>query len=123
MGKYQFGIETLKMIGVYDADLFISSPKIQEQAFLANTKRNKWILRKYIKNYEGKIVGDVKVTESGILAAAHLAGPGNVKKFLKSDGNHNFRDGYGSTLSSYMQRFSGYDTSDIEPERRAKVRI
>ena len=123
MGKYQFGIETLKMIGVYDAAHFMSSPEMQEMAFLANTKRNKWILRKYIQHFQGETIGGVEVTESGILAAAHLAGPGSVIKFLGSDGNQNFKDGYGSTLSEYMQRFSGYDTSDIKPDKKAKVRI
>ncbi len=123
LGKYQFGSETLKLVGVYNTDTFLESPVLQEEAFLANTKRNKWILRKYIQKFDGKTVAGIEVTESGILAAAHLAGPGSVKKFLKSYGKQNFKDGYGSTLSSYMEKFSGYDTSQIEPNRTAKVSI
>jgi len=123
LGKYQFGAETLKMVGVYNTNLFLSSPKIQEKAFIANLQRNKWILRRYIAKYENTVIGGIKITESGMLAAAHLAGPGSVKKFLKSSGKKNFKDGYGSTLSGYMKKFSGYNTSEIVPNRKAKVRF
>lgn len=121
LGKYQFGKETLKMVGVYNTRVFLESPQLQEQAFLANVQRNKWILRRDIKDFSGKTIAGIKVTESGILAAAHLAGPGSVKKFLRSYGSQNFTDGYGSTLSGYLKKFSGYDTSDIEANRKAKV--
>jgi hypothetical protein len=36
--------------------------------------KNKWELKNEIEKFSGKIVGGVKVTESGILAAAHLGG-------------------------------------------------
>lgn len=121
LGKYQFGKETLKLIGVNDPNDFLNNPELQEKAFVANTKRNKWILRKDIKNFVGKVVDGVKVTESGILAAAHLAGPGSVKKFLRSYGKENFKDGFGTTVRGYMKKFSGYDTSVIQPDRKAKA--
>lgn len=123
LGKYQFGKETLKMIGIYNPIYFLNTPKLQEKAFIANTKRNKWILRNDIKRFVGKKINGVEVTESGILAAAHLAGAGSVKKFLRSYGKTNFADGYGSTVRYYMKRFAGYDTSFITPDRRAKVSI
>lgn len=94
---------------------------MQEKAFIANAERNKWILRKDIKRFDGKIISGVKVTESGILAAAHLAGPGSVKKFLRSYGNQNFADAYGSTVKYYMNKFGGYDTSSIVPKKKAKA--
>lgn len=123
MGKYQFGKETLKLIGIYNTELFLSDPKLQEKAFVANTQRNKWILRKDIKEFEGKVIKGIEVTESGILAAAHLAGPGSVQKFLRTYGRYNVKDGYGSTLSSYLKKFSGYDTSYIEAQKRPRVSI
>lgn len=123
LGKYQFGKETLKMIGVYNPNLFLQNPELQEKAFVANTQRNKWILRKDIKKFTGKVVGGIKVTESGILAAAHLAGPGSVKKYLRSYGKLNFKDGFGTSVSIYMKKFSGYDTSVIKPNRKAKAVI
>ncbi len=121
LGKYQFGSETLKVIGIYNPNQFLYNPELQEKAFVANAERNKWVLRKDIKRFEGELIGGVRVTESGILAAAHLAGPGSVKKFLRSYGSQNFSDAYGSTVSYYMKKFSGYDTSIVEPNKKAKA--
>lgn len=121
LGKYQFGAETLKLIGIYNPNQFLYNPELQEKAFLANAERNKWILRKDIKRYVGKTINGVNVTESGILAAAHLAGPGSVKKFLRSYGSNNFQDAYGTSVRTYMKKFSGYDTSAIMPNKRAKA--
>jgi hypothetical protein len=121
LGKYQFGKETLKLIGIYTPNQFLYNPELQEKAFLANAQRNKWVLRKDIDRFVGKNINGFKVTESGILAAAHLAGPGSVKKFLRSYGRNGFSDAYGTSISSYMKRFSGYDTSEIIPNKKAKV--
>jgi len=119
LGKYQFGAETLKLIGVHNPNTFLYNPELQEKAFLANAKRNKWILRKDIERFVGKTIGGVAITESGILAAAHLAGAGSVKKFLRSYGSENFSDAFGTSISYYMKRFSGYDLSSIQPDRKA----
>lgn len=123
LGKYQFAAETLKLIGVHNPDSFICDPELQEKAFKANVERNKWILRKDIERFVGKTINGVMVTESGILAAAHLAGAGSVKKFLRSYGEEKFSDAFGTSITYYMKRFSGYDTSDIKPDRKAKAVI
>jgi hypothetical protein len=67
---------------------------------------NKKTLQKYIDKWEGKTINGNEITESGILAAAHLAGPGNVKRFLRN--GKEFRDGNGTKLTSYLTQFSGY---------------
>ncbi len=121
LGKYQFGIGTLQLMGVYDAAHFLNNPALQEKAFQANIARNKWILRRDIKRFDGKKIGGIKVTESGMLAAAHLAGAGNVKKYLRSYGGYDVKDGYGTTIAGYMRKFSGYDVSDVAPMRNAKI--
>ncbi len=121
LGKYQFGAETLKLIGIKNPVNFLKNPRLQEKAFIANAARNKWILRRDIKNFVGKRINGIIVTESGILAAAHLAGPGSVKKYLRSYGLHNFADGYGTTVYNYMKRFSGYDTSFVKADKKAKA--
>ncbi len=121
LGKYQFGKETLKLIGVYNTVKFLEEQKLQEKAFVANTMRNKWILRRDIKRFVGKRIDGVLITESGILAAAHLAGPGNVKKYLRSFGALGFTDAYGTSVRNYMKKFSGYDTSFVIPEKKIKV--
>lgn len=121
MGKYQFGKETLKLIGIYNTNDFLNDPELQEKAFIANTMRNKWVLRRDIKRFVGQRIDGVLVTESGILAAAHLAGPGSVKKYLRSYGAIGFTDAYGTTVRNYMKKFSGYDTSFIQAEKKAHV--
>ena len=123
LGKYQFGKNTLKLIGIHDAKQFLYNPQLQEKAFIANTARNKWVLRRDIKRFVGKTIDGVLVTESGILAAAHLAGPGNVKKYLRSFGAIGFTDAYGTPIRSYMKRFAGYDTSFIEENKKAKATL
>jgi hypothetical protein len=123
IGKYQFGASTLKMVGVYNTETFLNDPKLQEEVFVANLKRNKWILRRDIKRFVGKRVKGVNITESGILAAAHLGGAGNVKKFLRTYGAYSFEDAYGTSLTEYMKKFGGYDVSNIEQEKRAKVSL
>ena len=123
MGKYQFSKGTLALIGIYDKKEFMSSPELQEKAFFASVSRNKWVLRKYIEWYSGKILNGVKITESGILAAAHLAGPGAIKDFLRSGGVDDFEDAYGTTIRYYMKRFAGYDTSIVPADRKVKARV
>ncbi|RNL81702.1 peptidoglycan-binding protein LysM [Sinomicrobium pectinilyticum] len=121
MGKYQFGTSTLKLIGIHNSSDFLNDPELQERAFIANTARNKWVLRRDIRRCVGKNIGGVYVTESGILAAAHLAGPGNVKTYLRSGGARGFKDANGASIRYYMKKFSGYDTSYIHPDRRARI--
>lgn len=122
LGKYQFGTETLRILGIRDTEAFLFNRKLQEKAFLANLSRNKWDLRKEIKKYTGKIIAGIEISESGILAAAHLGGAGSVKKFLKSNGRRKFKDGYGTSIMEYLNDFAGYDTSFIEPNEKAKAK-
>ncbi|MCW9038466.1 peptidoglycan-binding protein LysM [Altibacter sp.] len=121
LGKYQFGKGTLRMIGIKNAETFLGDTYLQEKAFDAYTSRNKWILRRDIKRYRGRYIGGVKITESGILAAAHLAGAGNVKKFLRSGGEVGFADANGTSIRYYLKKFSGYDTSHIVANKKAKA--
>lgn len=121
LGKYQFGRTTLRRFKIYNTTAFLKNPELQEKAFVALCKVNKWILRKDIQQSLGKSINGIEVTESGILAAAHLSGAGNVKKFLRSNGALNFSDAYGSTIQSYLKKFSGYDVSNIEADRNANI--
>ena len=123
LGKYQFGRSTLEVLGVYNTNFFINNPLVQEKAFEANLSRNKWVLRRDIKRFVGKTISGVKVTESGILAAAHLGGPGNAKKFLRSYGSNSFKDAYGTSVRYYMKKFAGYDVSHLKGNQRAKVKL
>jgi hypothetical protein len=122
LGKYQFGTATLKTIGVHNSAAFLNNPDLQEKAFLALLAKNKWELRDEIEKYEGTLLNGIRVTESGILAAAHLGGVGSVKKYFKNNGKRYLRDAYGTSLRSYMKAFGGYDTSFIIADSNARVK-
>ncbi len=113
LGKYQFGVETLKSIGVHDSLLFLKSPKMQERAFLALLSKNKYLLKEVIEKYDGTVFHGILITESGILAAAHLGGAGSVKRYFKNNGRKLLKDAYGTSVRSYLKAFGGYDTSFI----------
>lgn len=113
MGKYQFGSNTLRYVGINDSIRFLKSPKLQEKAFIKLLTINKKELRPEIQKYSGKNINGVLITESGILAAAHLGGAGSVRKFLHSNGREVKKDAFGTSIISYMKKFSGYDTSFI----------
>ena len=107
MGRYQFGRSTLKGLGInVTKEEFINDPKLQEKAMHMLLSHNKKKLKRYIKKYEGQIIHGILITESGVLAAAHLAGQGNVRKFLKN--GFVFKDGNGTKMTSYMKQFGGY---------------
>ena len=108
MGKYQFGRSTLKGLGfTVTRKEFLSNPQLQEEAMMSLLLHNKEKLQKYIDVFDGKTVNGMLITESGILAAAHLGGQGSVKRYFKN--GKVFKDGYGTKITSYMDKFSGYD--------------
>lgn len=119
LGKYQFGKSTLASVGVYDSMAFLQNPFLQEKAFKALMSRNKWELRKEIEQYVGKEMGGVRITESGLLAAAHLGGVGSVKLFLKTGGERKKTDAFGTSVRKYIRMFEGYDVSCIQPNPKA----
>ena len=108
LGKYQFGRKTLNAIGYEDVSNreFLANGSIQEEAMYALLTHNRKVLRRQLSKYVGTTVAGVYITESGLLAAAHLAGPGNVRKFLRK--GYEFKDGNGTKMTSYMVKFSNY---------------
>ena len=109
LGKYQFGRKTLNAIGLDSVSNreFLANPNIQEEAMSILLKKNRHTLRREIRKYVGDTVNGIYITESGILAAAHLAGAGNVKKFFRR--GYEFKDGNGTKMTSYMIMFADYD--------------
>ena len=120
LGKYQFGKGTLKIYGVSNINEFKNNPALQEKVFLMNVMRNKWILRREISWYSNRYLNGIYVSESGIIAAAHLSGPGNVKKFLRShcDRNLDKEDANGTSISDYMKIFKNYSLENIPAVRK-----
>ena len=123
LGKYQFGKGTLKMYGVRNLSEYRLNPELQEKVFLMNVMRNKWILRREISWYSNRYLNGTYISESGIIAAAHLSGPGNVKKFLRSHCNPdlNKRDANGTSISDYLNIFKDYDLENIPAIQKPKI--
>ena len=110
MGRFQFGMSTLKSIGIdVTEEQFLQDALLQDMAMLRLLKTNRKTLSNIIHKYDSTYVNGLLVTESGILAGAHLGGSGNVKKYLNRNGKYNKKDAYGTSVGSYTHTFSGYE--------------
>jgi len=109
LGKYQFGRKTLNAINMKHVSNrhFLSSPELQEEAMQRLMLANYKSLKRYIKKYNGTVVHGVLITKSGVLAAAHLGGAGNVRKWFRR--GIVFKDANGTKITSYMKQFGGYN--------------
>ena len=114
IGRYQFGKSALDATGYGHITLesFVVNPasfseEDQEKAMDILLKINESVMNKSINKYVGLTVLDsIRITRLGILAAAHLAGPANVKEFLDSFGLKNVADRLGTHISDYIYLFS-----------------
>jgi len=102
-GLFQFKEKTLRGLGFRGNVMRLS--KRQQIVYLNKYRAlNRIKLHDYINRFAGTRFKDIYITENGILAAAHLGGPGSVKKlFDKSIDSH---DANGTYLLDYMFKFS-----------------
>jgi hypothetical protein len=66
-----------------------------------------------LDKYIGQTIGGVQITASGLIGGAHLVGAGKVRDFLNSNGSKIPTDANGTSVTSYLSRFGGYDVSII----------
>lgn len=136
IGKYQFGETALIDLGYYSADGTASNDWTGNWTgkrgvktlsdFLNDSNLQDEIAKEWIKllckrlrhqglgAYIGSTIKGIEITDSGIIAGAHLKGFGTskhpgVKQFLITNGQVDPADGLGTTVSDYVRRFSGYD--------------
>lgn len=115
IGKYQMGPDALKDIGIYDEinlQTFKKNPSIwpskqQDRDMIKLLKKNKAYLGDYFNKFDGKKIGNIVITKSGLLAGSHLVGAGDVKKFLDSNGSYIPKDGNGVPVTEYIVKFGG----------------
>jgi len=110
-GRYQIGPIARKELGLdkISQSEFLSNERLQDGLVTALLIRNKTYLRNYIGEYEGKAIGNIYITQSGMLAGAHLRGHTAVIKFLKSNGQIDEKDGNGVPVSKYIKFFCNYN--------------
>ena len=108
--------------GVYSVQDFLKNKQAQENAQKA-FKQAQWNQLKAIgaDKYIGKEINGIKITQSGLLAAAHLKGPGAVKEYLQSDGKNIPKDAFGTSVENYMKKFEGYDVSSVTGMKDSKT--
>ena len=108
LGYWQFEPATLKYMGINVSKVdFLNSPLMQRATMMLYLKRNKEYFARDIARYSGTYVGGILMTESGILAGAHLK-PSAMKAFLNSNGAEDGCDGNGTRVSVYLKKFAGY---------------
>ena len=100
--------------GVYSIQDFLNNPLAQENAQIIFKKRQ-WSYLKAVgaHSYLNLFINGIEITPSGLLAGAHLKGAGSVIEYLRSGGKNNSKDGFGTTIESYIKQFAGYDVSEI----------
>jgi hypothetical protein len=109
MGKYQFDPRTIKVLGFnISKNQFLRNPELQDSVMVKYMRENNSLLDRIIENYEGKKFKGIRITRSGVLAAAHLAGAGNVKKYFSNGDMHGRTDANGTSIRDYLEEFNKY---------------
>ncbi len=99
--------------GVHSKADFLRNKQAQENAQKAFKQKQWSYMTNFAGKYAGKTIGGFEVTESSMLAGAHLCGQGAVQQYLESGGKIDKADGNGVKVSDYMKKFAGYDVSEI----------
>ena len=71
-------------------------------------RANNMTLSNLIDRYEGRVFKGIRITRSGVLAAAHLAGAGNVKKYFSDNDVNGRTDANGTSIRNYLEEFNKY---------------
>ena len=115
-GLYQVGDAVLKDLNYWpkiSLQKFKKNPKIfpilkQETVMRELLRLNQKRLADIIYQYDKKLHKGYFITESGILASAHLLGASNVRKWF-IDKYYDPMDGNGTKLTTYLIKFTNYD--------------
>ena len=103
--------------GSFDAKNHTSGATINNAGTITITGGKNNIAMAVDKSNTGKNFAGVYVTESGILAAAHLLGANSVKSFFKSKGKNVLADANGTTITNYMKSFQNFDLSCVKASK------
>jgi hypothetical protein len=114
-GEWQFQESTLWHLGYTGITLhkFIKNPEIfPPELQLAALKNLIQINLSHLSDYEhfiGDSIKGIRITKSGLIAAAHLGGALSVQQYLDSRGRVNKKDVLGTSIYDYLKIFSYYD--------------
>lgn len=109
-GRYQFGDDRLADYNAvagtnYTAKDMLNMPEA-EQEKIADwhfSDISKFIKSEGLDKYIGTEINGVTLTESSLVAVAHLGGKSGLKQFLLTDGKYNEKDSNGTSLTDYAR--------------------
>jgi hypothetical protein len=109
MGKYQFSPRTVRSLGFnITREEFLGNPLLQDSVMVAYMRLNDQELSNLIRRYEGTTHNGVLITRAGIIAGAHFAGTGGMRRYLASRGQDTTVDINGTHIQQYISRFSDF---------------
>ena len=118
LGKYAIGDLILKDLGFRPTAKFkrefLKDTLLQEECFKVICMINKYRMRNYIDKYSGTVYNDVLITESGVLAGAHLIGATTLKGWFSDDYNNN-------EITEVVEKMQGFDLDYIVPVHSYKI--
>jgi hypothetical protein len=111
IGLFQMGYSARQSIGLHkiSEEEYLDSPELQKKSMILWLKYLKKELKPEIEKYDGKFVELYYITESGLLAMAHLCGAEGVRQFLRSNGRYIPSDGNGKRGTDYLQQYGRYN--------------
>lgn len=124
MGKYQFGPRTLWALGgefrVTKAE-FLGMEALQDRAMMQYMRDNRIMIRDLINRFDGKWYQGIYITESGLLAGAHLVGSHGLRAWLEGTGEIRIIDAKGTHVRDYVRAFSKYDLEGLSSSLRNPI--
>jgi len=104
-GRYQFTDDRLEEYmndtgASFSTEEFRLDPRLQDDVFA-------WHMADIDRAIERSGFLDQGYTRDGLRAVAHLGGIGGMRQFVRSGGNYNPGDKFGTRLSTYYNDFSG----------------
>lgn len=125
LGKYQFSPKTLWALGRrfrVTKQQFLGTEALQDSAMVQYLQDNRTIIQDLIVRFDGRWFRGLYITESGLLAGAHLVGPQGLRAFLDPTYEitrngmkyrPRFTDGNGVHVGVYIEQFSRYALDNL----------
>jgi hypothetical protein len=117
-----FGNDQFQWKQGYSKEIYLNDNNLQDETFKKHTMQYAATFKKkysdqvgktiklessYFSKYAKQNIAEVKISISGLVGGAHIAGPGAVKDFLED--SEDKKDGNETPISEYIFLFSDYD--------------
>ena len=118
LGKYAIGNMCLKDLGFSPTEQFreefLKDSLLQEECFRVICMMNKYRMRNYINKYEGIQYKQVEISESGLIAGAHLIGATTLKSWFTKKYNND-------EVTDVIEKMKGFNLDYIVPAHTYKI--